>query len=344
MHKLAVAIVNYRTPKLTLDCIASLLPARAAFPALRAVVVDGGSADGSAERIAAGVAEAGWGDWVRLLPLPVNGGFAFANNRALAALAEAGALPPAIVLVNPDARVRPGALEAMAALLDCEPRAGAVGALLTHEDGRPQSSAFRFPSIRSEFCRGARTNFLERLLRQPPMSIDSDVAIPVPWVTGAAVMFRTAALASAGLFDEGFFLYFEETELMHRLRRDGWTIWHEPRARVVHLAGAATQIYDEETGLPRRKRMPRYWYASRRRYFAVVHGRGYALLASSAWLAGRIWWRLRQLISPRPEQGTVRSIRDMAQYSFWPRARDARSAAGVLGDPLRDRPTWMIDG
>jgi hypothetical protein len=338
-----MVIVNYRTPALTLAAVASLVPARAAFPGLRAVVVDGGSADGSAEAIADGVAARGWGDWVSVVPLAVNGGFAFANNRAIAALAAAGPLPRFIALLNPDARVRPGALEAMAALLAREPGAGAVGALLIHEDGRPQSSAFRFPSIRSEFCRGARTALVERLLREPPVVIASDVAVEVPWVTGAAVMLRSTALAEVGLFDEGFFLYFEETELMHRLRARRWSIWHEPAARVVHDGGAATELHDPETGLPRRKRLPQYWYASRRRYFAVTRGRSYALLSGAAWLAGRAWWRLRQRVFPRPEEGAVRSFADLASYGLWPAALDARPAVAALNDLPHDRPAWMGD-
>ena len=341
LSDLGVVIVNYRTAELTLAAVASLLPARAAFASLRVVVVDGASGDGSAERIAAGVAAACWSDWVSVLPLDVNGGFAFANNRAIAVLAAAGSLPAAIALVNPDARVRPGALEAMAALLAREPRAGAVGALLIHDDERPQSSAFHFPSIAGEFCRGAQTGAIDRLLRVPPTRIDSNVAIEVPWVTGAAVMLRTAALAQAGLFDEGFFLYFEETELMRRLRRHGWTVWHEPAARVVHEGGAATQIRDPATGLPRRQPLPAYWYAARRRYFALAHGRSRALGAGLAWLAGRGVWRLRQLVAPRPHMGAEREGRDLVAHGLWPHRGDAAGAPRALGAPAGDRPAWM---
>lgn len=341
MQDLAVAIVNYRTPDLTLDCVASLLPARTGFPGLRVVVVDGGSGDGSAERIVAGVAASGWNDWVSVLSLTLNGGFAFANNRAVAALAAAGPLPAAIALINPDARIRPDALERMAALLDRQPDAGAVGALLIHEDGRPQSSAFRFPSIRGEFCRGAGTGFIDRLMRVPPTSIDSDVAVEVPWVTGAAVMFRTDALAEAGLFDEGFFLYFEETELMRRLRAHGWTVWHEPAALVVHEGGAATQIRDPETGLPRRQPMPAYWYEARRRYFTLGHGRLHGLVAGLAWLVGRGWWLLRQLLAPRPRTGPQHETRDFVRHGLWPDRFDATPAARTLEAPAGDRPAWM---
>lgn len=335
MQDIAVVIVNYRTPDLTLDGVASLVAARAAFPSLRVVVVDGGSGDGSAERLAAGIAAGGWGDWVTLLPLAVNGGFGFANNRAIAALLETGRAPTAIALVNPDARVRPGALEAQAALLDREPRAGAVGARLIHEDGRPQSSAFRFPSLRSELARGASTGLLDRLLRVPPTRIDSDVAVEVPWVTGAAVMLRTAALREVGLFDEGFFLYFEETELMRRMRRHGWTVWHEPAALVVHDGGVSTQVREPE------KELPRFWYDARRRYFALDGGRVYGAATTLAWFAGRGWWRLRQMLFPRPARGAAHEARNLIRYGWWPSRFDATAAVTPLDAPGNERPAWM---
>ena len=344
MAGLAVIVVNYRTPELTVRCIASVEAVRARRPDLTMVVVDGHSQDASVTRISAAIDEADRRDWITLLPLEVNGGFAFANNRAIAELARRGPLPDAILLINPDAYVRDGAVEAMAALLAREPAAGAVGALLIHEDGRRQASAFRFPSLRGEFCRGARTALLERLLRVRPVRVDLDSAGEVPWVTGAAVMLRTAALDAAGAFDEGFFLYFEETELMLRLRRAGWTVWHEPAAHVVHEGGAATQIRDPATGLPTARRLPRYWYESRRRYFTLAHGRGHAVASGLAWLAGRGIWQLRQAIRRRPDDGALRAAGDMLDYGLWPRAADrvpatfAPSAAGSTALP--EQPAW----
>ena len=338
MSRIAVIVVNYRTPELAIACIRSIAAARTTFSDLHVFVVDGNSADGSAEQIAAAVDGL---DWVTLLALDVNGGFAFANNRALAALSASGPLPDAVALINPDARVRDGALEAMAAVLDRTPQAGAVGALLVHEDGRPQASAFHFPTLRGEFARGARTGVLERWLRVPPQTVEGAQALEVPWVTGAAVMFRTAALQATGLFDEGFFLYFEETDLMRRLRRQGWSIWHEPAALVVHEGGAATNIRDPALGTPRRRRMPAYWYEARRRYFALAHGRGVALLAGAAFLLGNLWWKARQLVAPQPDQGPLRSTGDLLDHGFWPARRDATPAVPALGDPANALPAWM---
>ena len=157
---LGVVIVNYRTPALTLAAVASLKPGGAAFPGLRVVVVDGGSADRARRRRLRKVSmPGGWGRGDVVVPLLVNGGFAFADDRAIAALAWPGRCASLVALLNPDARVRPGALEAMAALLVCAEAGAAVrsarcwGMTMV----RPQSSASRFPSIRSKFCRGPRT-------------------------------------------------------------------------------------------------------------------------------------------------------------------------------------------
>src|SRR4051794_29535423 len=79
----AVVTVNYRTPQLTKRCIAALSKEREGLPRLRAVVVDGGSADGSADDLAEALAHPAYADWVEFLPLPVNGGFGWANNQAM---------------------------------------------------------------------------------------------------------------------------------------------------------------------------------------------------------------------------------------------------------------------
>ena len=72
----------------------------------------------------------------------------------------------------------------------------------------------------------------------------------VDWTTGASVMFRSEALGQTGLFDEGFFLYHEELELMWRLRRAGWTIAFEPRSRVRHVGGVTTGMGSQHSAAP----------------------------------------------------------------------------------------------
>jgi N-acetylglucosaminyl-diphospho-decaprenol L-rhamnosyltransferase len=342
LPSIEVIIVNYRTPDLAEACARSATAGVRAAEQIDVTIVDGGSADGSAERLSAALADAP-DPRIRLLPLQVNGGFGFANNRAMMAIAAYGPLPDYILLLNPDARARPGAIEAMVALLEAQPRAAAVGALLEHEDGRPQSSAFTFPSLRGELTRGARTRLLERLLGEPPTAITATSAREVPWVTGAAVMFRTAALEQTGLFDEGFFLYFEETDLRRRLRGKGWTIWHEPAARVVHLGGVATGIRDTETGRLVRRRVPIYWLQSRRRYFALAGGGGHAVASGLAWLAGRAIWLARAALSSAEDDAPPWITRDFLTGGFWPKPADAKPVIPTFAGPATEQPAWMIE-
>ena len=97
----------------------------------------------------------------------------------------------------------------------------------------------------------------------------------VDWVSGAAVMFRFAAIRDIGFFDPAYFLYYEETDLMRRLAAAGWHTLTVPSARVIHDAGATTKV-DTST----RQRQPTYLYQSRRRYLAGHHGTPAAVLAA----------------------------------------------------------------
>lgn len=341
--RVAAVLVNYRTPDLAIACLDALAAERSERPDLRVIVVDGGSGDDSAARIAAAMEARALGDWASLLALPVNGGFGYANNQALMTLAAEPAPPDYVLLINPDARVRPGALDGLARVLDVHPRAGAVGGALEEEDGTRQGCAFNFPSITSEFCRGARTDVLRVLLREPLPVVWSDTACRTPWVTGAAVMLRMAALRQTGLFDDSFFLYFEEVELMSRIARAGWEIWHEPAARVVHIGGASTTVrWDdpEQRALPR---LPSYWYESRLRYFVRTRGALYGLASGLAFLAGRMIWQVRRVAQRRSDPYPSHTTRDVARHSLWARAATRRAARlPRLDDAPGATPAWML--
>jgi N-acetylglucosaminyl-diphospho-decaprenol L-rhamnosyltransferase len=336
-----IAIVNYRTPALAIECLAALEVERDGFADFRVVVVDGDSGDGSADAIAQAIAAKGWGGWAELLALPVNGGFGYANNQAILRLRDGGGVPEFVLLLNPDARPRPGALMALARRMRSDPKIGAVGARLEHEDGTAQGSSFPWPTIAGEINRGARLDVLRRLLRVPAPVFWPAEAGPVDWVTGAAVMFRRDVLERVGLFDDGFFLYFEETELLWRIAAAGYGIWHEPAARVVHHAGKATRLRDPETGRLLPGRLPRYWYEARRRYFALTRGRVGGVAAGLAYLAGRLLWQARCALTGLEDAEPQRTTRDFIAYSLWPRGRDLQRNRVSLADPAGRKPGWM---
>ncbi|WP_118857250.1 glycosyltransferase family 2 protein [Sphingomonas mesophila] len=340
--RVAVVMVNYRTPELAIQSIRALAGERRALADLEVIIVDGGSGDDSAEKLAAFAVEAGFSQWVKVLALPINGGFGWANNQAMLRLLARPDPPEFIHLLNPDTEIEPSAVVALRQAMLDEPQAGAVGSQLLEPDGSPSGSAFRFPSLRGEFARGARTGAIERVLGLPPVAMPVTAERTyVDWVTGASVMLRAEALRQIGLFDDGFFLYHEELEMMRRMAEAGWKIVHEPRSRVRHVGGAATGVYDGVTRHQPLPRKPAYWYESRRLYFLRSHGAVRAAVATAAWAIGHALWRARRSIGlARDAQPVKHEIGDQLRLGL-PRRAD-RSGGPVPWDaPVDLPPAWM---
>ena len=340
----AVVIVNYRTPALAAECLGALEQERSSFRKFEVVIVDGGSGDGSAQQLSGLVEQKKFAGWTSFLPLALNGGFAWANNQAMQRLLRADEPPSYIHVLNPDARIEAGGVRFLADYLNDHPRTGAVGSQLLSPDGSPADSAFNFPSIRGEFSRGARTAALDRLFRVPSIVVEAKEAAEVDWTTGASVMFRSDALREVGLFDEGFFLYHEEVELMWRLRRAGWRIAVEPRSRVRHVGGAATGMHDRDATPSLLPRRPRYWWRSRTRFLTLSRGSGFAALAFFAWLLGYLVWFLRRHLGLAPDGAPIdHALRDHLANGF-PTRRDSMQAIRRWDGPIGGAPAWMERG
>lgn len=308
----AVVIVNYRTAGLVVDCLRSLADEAARDPGLRAVVVDNASGDDSVAVLRGSIRTEGW-TWAEVQPLDRNGGFAFGNNAAIRELlAERN--PPAFVwLLNPDTLVRPGAATALIDFLQVHPHVGIAGSRLEFSDGRPQSSAFRFPSLLGELEDTIRVGLVSRLLhrfRVPAAVRDRPHA--TDWVNGASLMVRREVFETVGLLDDAFFLYFEETDFCRRVKRAGWRIWHVPASRVVHLEGRSTGVTGASVSARRR---PVYWFDSRARYFRKHLGGAYALLADLIFVVGFGSWRIQRRLRRKPDEDTPRLWHDFVRHA-----------------------------
>ena len=162
-----------------------------------------------------------------------NNGFAAASNRGIA---ETRA--PFVLLLNPDAMLLAGALDALLRTAVASPRAGIVGPLVLDPGAGVQDGSYgRFPTLASvvglRAARIWRRLFGER--GSPPQAPQATTV--VDWVTGAAMLVRREAIDAVGLMDEGFFLYYEDVEWCHRMRDRGWQVLLEPAARVTHQRG-----------------------------------------------------------------------------------------------------------
>ena len=308
-----VVIVNYRSADLVVACLRSLQAEIAAHPGCTVTVVDNASADGSVETIRAAIDAEGWSARVRVIASPANGGFAAGNNVAIRAALAQVPRPEYVWLVNPDTVVRRGALAVLLAFMARHPRAGIAGGSLEDENGDHWPFAFRFPSLWSELDSGLRLGFVSRLLaRHRVVCRMVDEPTQVDWISGANFMLRTALIDAIGLMDEGYFLYFEETDYCYQARRAGWERWFVPDARVLHIAGQSTGISSKPQA---QRRRPAYWFESRRRYFIKNHGRWYAMAADLLWLPGFALWRLRRWVQRKPDHDPPDLLVDFARHS-----------------------------
>ena len=340
--RIAVVIVNYRTPDMVIACLERLDKERVLLPSIQVSVVDNASGDDSVAILSEKLGEPHFAEWVQFLPLPLNGGFGWGNNEAILRLLASDMPPEAILLLNPDTMIEPGAVAALVRDMEGRPDAAAIGSQLVNQDGTLAGSAFRFPSISREFLRGLAIAKIGRLLGIAPVLVPLGEAGPVDWVTGASVLIRTQALHDAGLFDSGFFLYFEEVELMHRFAVHGWKCYHCPESRVVHFAGASTGIVDGQ--LEGKRAPPDYVFHSRHRYFALTRGRISAWLADAAWLAGDFCARVIAMLGLKRraiENGAERNA--LLRIGLGARRKDVypaiTSTTGMPGQP----PSWMTE-
>jgi GT2 family glycosyltransferase len=255
------------------------------------ILVDNASGDSSAAILAAFAEESG--GLVRFVAAPSNAGFAAGNNIGFD-VADA----ETYLLLNSDARAKPGALSAMVRASRAS-RIGIVTPTILSEDGRAECSRFRRHSILSEFIDGAHSGPLTRLLRHGEVLIYPDDAASAPdWVSFAAVVLSRDAIDAAGPMDEEFFLYFEDCDYSLRIKRAGFETAFVPQAEFIHKGGGSTQ-FDEANS--QKRRLPAYYYRARSRYFRKWHGPLGPVFANVAWLSGRLISRSRGLVGrPAP--------------------------------------------
>ncbi|MFT4539658.1 MAG: N-acetylglucosaminyl-diphospho-decaprenol L-rhamnosyltransferase [Planctomycetota bacterium] len=323
--RVLVSIVNYRTASLVVDCLRSLAPEVARASQLDVVVVDNESGDNSVETLAAAIQSEGWSSWARVQASGHNGGFSFGNNIAIRDALASASPPDYVLLLNPDTRVRENAIEELVKFMEADPKVGLAGSRLEDPDGTQQHSLFRFFTLRGELEAGARLGLISRFCQEQivvyPLDTSLEEAEPyeIEWPAGASMLIRREVFEDVGLMDEDYFLYFEETDFCLAAHRSGWTSWYVPKSRVIHLVGQATGVTSDCIST---RRMPRYWFESRRRFFTKNHGLLYALMADVAAIVGYSLYQWKRTFLRRPNIDPQRFVRDMIAYNLNPAPRD----------------------
>lgn len=226
MTDLAIVIVSFNARTDLLACLASLLAAPPDVPH-DIVVVDNGSEDGSAE---AARAIAG----IRVITLDTNVGFSAANNAGIRATAS-----DLVLLLNSDTIVPAGALDALVSRLRAVKEAAIAGPRLVDGEGLPELSFGRMIGPVAEW---RRKLLMRRIERRDPTTIDwlrneTSREHVVDWVSGACLLVRRRDAEATGLMDERFFLYTEDVDFCHAIRKRGRKVLFTPVATVTHLRG-----------------------------------------------------------------------------------------------------------
>ena len=287
--KLSIIIINYKTPELCIACLASLSSINSI--AVETIVIDNASNDGSVAQIMQSITQNGWCH-TRVISSENNGGFSAGNNVGISD--SKGGF---VLLLNSDTIVGSGAVEILITALAKDLKAGMASPRLEWPDGTPQESCFRFHRPINELIRSACTGHITKLLKryEVPVRVSDEGSSP-EWTSFACVLVRREVFERIGLLDAGFFMYFEDVDFCQRARSAGWNIINNPNARVVHLRGGSSPVKSQTA---EKKRLPRYFYESRTRYYFKYFGRSGLFAANMFWHLGWLIAMVRKFASRR---------------------------------------------
>jgi N-acetylglucosaminyl-diphospho-decaprenol L-rhamnosyltransferase len=247
---LSYCVVNTNGRDYLLACLAAIARTHPSDVEREILVLDNASEDGSADAVRR------LGGDIRLIALERRTGKAENDSRLMREAKGRYCL-----LLNEDSELRAGAVEALLAAMEREPKAAAAAAQLLDSEGNPVPCAWRFPGVGTAL---AGALFLHRRLT---VQSKGRAVRSVDWAQSSALMVRREAAASVDYMDPDFFVYYDECDFAKRLREAGWHSLYVPDAEAVHHDQLSTDL---AKGLPRIVEFHR----NRDLYMRKHHGRG----------------------------------------------------------------------
>lgn len=217
LPKVVAILVNWRQPKRTLAAVEAIN--RQTYSA-SIVVVDNGSADQSVDLLRCELPAD-----VRLICRNTNGGFGAGVNAGLEAAEALSA--DYVWLVNNDAIPECSCLEHMVRVASNDPILGVVGARIVEPGGLVPDHAGTVMETLTLNCRYS-------------LSADDFNRARHAWITGACMLLNMNAIRRVGMFDPGFFMYWEDADLCSRLKQGGYRLGVAKDACIYHSAGTSS--------------------------------------------------------------------------------------------------------
>lgn len=222
--ELSIIIVNWNVRELLNRCLNSIF-FHLGGQEFEVIVVDNASQDGSVEMIRQQFPQ------VKLIANSENCGFARACNQGIK-IAEGKYL----LILNPDTEVINNIQDKVSDFMESHPEVGVGGCYLFYPDGRIQASFFKFTSLMNHLGRALLLySFLPKNNLTAPFFLDYiKLDQPIERVCGGAMVVRREAFEEVGLFDESFFLYYEDEDFCYRTKQKGWKITPIPYTKIIH--------------------------------------------------------------------------------------------------------------
>ena len=228
LPRLAVVIVNYRSGKETAALVKALRGVKGGGPR-NVYVVDSGSEDGSREVIGAVL-----GDNEFFIDAGGNLGYGACNNIGIRKGMEWGA--DYFLILNPDIEIEDDFLSPLLIALEAISECGMATPVALSKDGTiVQSAGGDFSLFTGRAGR--------RLAGKTPTALRNDFDA-ADFAQGCAMLVKREFFEDAGLFHEGFFLYYEDVELGLRGRRECWETVVVYQSRIRHRDTTAERLFD----------------------------------------------------------------------------------------------------
>ena len=225
--KVTFVTVAYKAPDMIRNLLKGVEEANFSFP-FEYILVDNNVGDGTGEMVRRRF------PWVTVIDAPGNIGFGAGHN-----LAFAHARGEYVMLFNPDLTVFPGEMEKLLAFADKEQNVGVVGPRVLNPNRTLQRTFHRFHRVMDPVYRRTvlgKTPWGRRAIERFLMKDANEHAIQdVDGLFAAAFLIRRTALDAFGLFDERFFMYFEDVDMCRRSWESGWRVCYAPVATFVHF-------------------------------------------------------------------------------------------------------------
>lgn len=256
MPDLSVVIITFKEDLAVLRaCFSSL--AASMTPDTEVFVVDNGGRAETATLLAGIIPTAMY------VPNPENRGFAAAVNQGM--VRSTGRY---VLLLNPDTELPSRTLQAMVAHMDTDTDVGIGSCIIRYPDGRLQESIRRFPTLRDQLVVLLKLPhvFPSLVNRYMMRDVDPEKTQDIDSIMGAFMMIRREVVEKIGMFDERYFIWFEEVDYCKMAKDVGFSIRSYGDCHVVHHKG---HMFNQLATI----RKQRWVRESMRKYFGKHHGR-----------------------------------------------------------------------